>query len=186
MRCVFFSSPCWRLNVRLAGSDSCSAWKMASSTQPNIWVKSFRVPRQALRYCPLQPCASPAPHLHSPPVRLLLMENLTNNVTPPPLPPPPPAPLTAGMKLAASPPPLLHYWGRQGSPWRISAIPFVPLRSTSSTSRHHMCPLWNGNLSPLKKRQPGADCGRSYANVDTAKYHTRRGGKKSLRGKQIG
>lgn len=39
---------------------------------------------------------------------------------------------------------------------------------------------------PIKKRQPGADHGRTYANVDTAKYHTRRGGKKSLRGKQIG
>lgn len=39
---------------------------------------------------------------------------------------------------------------------------------------------------PIKKRQPGADHGRTYANVDTAKYHTRREGKKSLRGKQIG
>lgn len=39
---------------------------------------------------------------------------------------------------------------------------------------------------PIKKRQPGADHGRTYANVDTVKYHTRRGGKISLRGKQIG
>lgn len=29
---------------------------------------------------------------------------------------------------------------------------------------------------PIKNRQPGADHCRTYANVDTGKYHTRRGG----------
>lgn len=55
-----------------------------------------------------------------------------------------------GMKSATSPPPPLHYWGRQGSVRSASTILFVPLCSPSSTSRRHVCPLWNGNPAPLK------------------------------------
>lgn len=126
---------------------------------------------------PSGPALSPV-HLLSNVLDSLLMENLTltESVTP----------FTVGMKLAASPPPSLHYWGWQGSLQSVSSIPFIPLRSPSSTSPppHVSSVKWKS--CPIKKRQPGADHGRTYANVDTVKYHTRRGGKISLRGKQIG
>lgn len=90
-------------------------------------------------------CVTCAPS-SMPPVQLLdllLMENPTLSVNLP-------TPFTVGMKLAASPPPLLHYWRRQGSLRSVSTIPFVPLRSRSLTSPLHMCPLkWKS--CPIKK-----------------------------------
>lgn len=91
---------------------------------------------------PTQVVRAPPVCLLSSPLDSMLMEKLTlsENVSS----------FTVGTKLAASPPPALHYWERQGLLRSVSTIPFVPLRSPSSTSRRHMCPLWNGNPAPLK------------------------------------
>lgn len=163
--------------MQSAGSDSCSAGKMATSTQPNIWVKSFWLLRQAPRYCPLRPCAlsgtSPVERFgftvdgESDTYRKRDPVYSRDEVG------------RFSSTLAA----LLRVTGftaeRLKHSLYTSALPLldIPPPHVSSVK-------WKS--CPIKKRQPGADHGRTYANVDTVKYHTRRGGKISLRGKQIG
>lgn len=151
---------------------------------PTSGSSSSDFPRQARRDSPLRPCDSPVPHLC--PLRyascrafwigcwwrIWFLPKTCDPVYS----------WDEAGRFSSTLAALLRATGLAN----VSTIPFVPLRSPSSTSRCHMCPLWNGNPAPLKKRQPGADQGHTYANVDTTKYRTRRGGKKSLRGKQIG
>lgn len=160
MRCVFFSVLDFESNTA-----------ESNTAQPNIWVKSFWLLWQA----PATVLSSAATHLC----------------------------ITCTRSCRAF---WIRCWWRMWHGWSRPLLPHprciiegdrvccgafqpFPLYRCAPPplqARRHMCPLWNGNPAPLKKRQPGADHDRTYANVDTAKYHTRRGGKKSLRGKQIG
>lgn len=147
MRCVFF--PWWFFECAVGWQWQLLCWEdgYQHSTQHLGQVllapptSSALLSPPALRFTCASPALSPV-HLLSNVLDSLLMENLTltESVTP----------FTVGMKLAASPPPSLHYWGWQGSLQSVSSIPFIPLRSPSSTSPRHMCPLWNGNPAPLK------------------------------------
>lgn len=191
MRCSFCSSSF--SSTQSVGSDRCSVGRTASGTQPNIWVVSFHAP---LTRSPTVTAAPPSPsslRLSRAPrwpwPRLLsgVWDSLAKRAR-------------IRRRDTATPNPCLAFRDEVGRfPSTLAAL----LRTTGLAEEHLTHSLCTAPLPlldippphvssvkwkscPIKKRQPGADHGRTYANVDTAKYHTRREGKKSLRGKQIG